>query len=152
MIDANGWGKCFFRKGWPAAVLLCVMAAGCVEREIYLQSEPPNATVCLDGRDYANTPVAIPFEYYGTHFLALRAPGYEAKWTHVEVSPPWYQYFPLDLFTELLWPWTIKDRQTYTFELTPFIEEDQEGEHAILERANEVRYGTFSEYGEEEEQ
>jgi hypothetical protein len=119
------------------------MFPGCVERELFLQSEPPGATVCLDGQDRGKTPLTLPFEYYGTRKLELRLRGHKVEETYIEVSAPWYQYFPLDLFADLLWPFTIEDTRTFAFTMTPYQAKDEEDKEAILERAEELRYGAF---------
>ena len=107
------------RARWRGAVLACLVAcaagglSGCVERKLLVRVDPPGAVVYLDGRFEGPTDaegeLEVPFDFYGTRTLVLRHPGHAPLETTVELSPPWWQLFPLDLFTDVLWPGTIED-------------------------------------------
>ena len=61
------------------------------------------------------TPAQIRFEHYGTYEVLLhpaRSEGeeiYASVAREVTLRAPWYQWFPLDIFSEYLWPFTIED-------------------------------------------
>ena len=120
-----------------------IVLSGCVERELFIHTDPPAASMNLDGRDYGETPVAIPFHYYGTRALELRLEGHRVKRTLIAVEEPWYQYFPLDLFFDVLWPFTIKDNQVFFIELEPVPEHEPVDRAEILERAGKLRNETL---------
>jgi hypothetical protein len=103
-------------------VLLAVSVAGCVERRLWVRSEPAGARVFFDGVPVGETPVEIPFAHYGTREVALRAAGHEPARLRVDLSPPWYAWPGLDLVTEVLLPWTIRDERRLEVRLIPATE------------------------------
>ena len=95
-----------------AAVLL--LSAGCIERTISVHSDPPDAEVLLDGLEIGQTPVSgHRFYFYGTREITVDRPGYLCEKLIVEIDAPWHSRFPIDIFTELIWPWTIRDDRHY---------------------------------------
>ncbi len=119
------------RRLWPASVALVLVAlGGCVHREIEIMTRPPGARVEFDGQVLERTsPVRFPFYWYGYHEIIVEKPsestepgkparpGYIRKRLIVHVEPPLYEQFPLDLFTELLWPGRIYDIRSYPIAL-----------------------------------
>ena len=67
--------------------------------------------------------------------------------TLIRVEEPWYQYFPLDLFFDLLWPGTIKDNQVFFIELEPAPKYEPADRAEILERAGKLRNETLGSGG-----
>ena len=99
-----------------AAVL--ALAPACVRRTIAVFSDPPGATVYLDGREVGRTPVArIPFHFYGVREFALHKRGYLCERRVVDIDTPWYSCFPVDIFSELVVPWDIRDHRDFYFAL-----------------------------------
>jgi hypothetical protein len=93
-------------------LLLALCLAGCVEHKLLVRSEPPGATIFVDGREVGDTaegPVEVPFDFYGTRVVTARKPGFVPARVEVELDPPWWQVFPLGFFTDVLWPGTIED-------------------------------------------
>src|SRR5437762_3092158 len=80
--------------------------AGCVERKLIVRSDPVAAKVFLDGEPRGETPCSIPFTYYGTREVVVRAPERKAARRLVTLRPPWWQITPMDFLTEILVPWT----------------------------------------------
>ena len=54
-------------------------------------------------------PPEIPFAWYGTRTVVARKAGHVPIRLSVELDPPWWQLFPVGLFTDLLWPGTLED-------------------------------------------
>ncbi|MCI0652027.1 MAG: PEGA domain-containing protein [Planctomycetes bacterium] len=100
-----------------------LVLSGCVERWLLVRTDPPGARVFLDGRDAGQAPARIPFQHYGTRELLLRLPGHESHSQMVEVSAPWYEWFPIDLLAEHAWPWTLEDEHVVDAVLRPTDEE-----------------------------
>lgn len=124
-----------FAKTCLAAI--CVLAAAsCVERRIAIDSVPRGALVTLDHEPVGRTPVDIPFTHYGTRHLALQKAGYERQAHVVEIRPPLYERFPLDLIFEGFWPWTLHDEHRFMYELTEASPIDQ---GKLMRRADEFR-------------
>ncbi|MFQ5655581.1 MAG: PEGA domain-containing protein [Planctomycetota bacterium] len=109
------------------AIAAALALSGCVDRWLVIRSEPSGARVFIDGRERGVTPHREPFHFYGTREILLRledpedagGPSYRSESRQVEVKPPWYQRFPIDLFAEHLWPGTLVDTHSVEFHLKP---------------------------------
>lgn len=113
-----------------------VLLSGCVERLLQIRSTPSEAEVLVDGEPVGRTPVDVEFHFYGDREIIVRKENYRELRVLQEVSAPWWQFFPFDLFTDLLLPWTVRDIRKLHFELkeageTPYPE--------VRERADELR-------------
>jgi hypothetical protein len=96
--------------------VLLLSVAGCVERKMYIRSDPPGAPVWLDGTYVGVTPIEHPFVYYGLRRVrvgplrdkngVLTHREQEVDW---EVDAPGYEKFPIDFFFEVLYPRTLVD-------------------------------------------
>lgn len=103
-----------------------ILLAGCVERRIYIYSDPPGADVYLDGEFVGQTredghpdgPFYVNFIYYGSHDYQLRKPGYATRSGTVQLIAPWYEYPPMDFVAEVLVPWKIVDEHEIRDTLT----------------------------------
>ena len=91
------------------AALLALTACQ-AQRTLVVTSQPPGALVRVDGIDYGATPVEIPFLYYGTRRVSLNLDGYLSYSEVIKMQPPWYGFFPIDFFSEILLPVGWKDR------------------------------------------
>lgn len=101
----------------PASTLAlgCVLAfatQGCrAQREMLISSEPPGAQIRLDDTLLSvKTPAHVPFKDYGVRRVTLYLDGYLTYSESVDIVPPWYAYFPLDLVSEILLPIGWHDR------------------------------------------
>ncbi|MBX3473502.1 MAG: hypothetical protein KF754_03900 [Planctomycetes bacterium] len=104
---------------WTAAVLFALMllVCGCVERRIYLISDPPGADVFIDGeyvgqtrpKDHPDGALYANFIYYGKREYTFRKPGFATQSGEVKLEAPWYEYPPIDFFAEVLLPWPVVD-------------------------------------------
>lgn len=116
--------------------------AGCrAVRELRVSSEPSQAEVRLDGERVGTTPCFVPFEHYGTRRLTVYLPGYRTYSERVELTPPWYGRFPLDVFSEVLFPFGWRDIREVHVPLATggdlLLEPDLP---AILRRADALRH------------
>lgn len=114
--------------GLPVVLLL---AAGCVERELTINTEPAGAVVWLNDEEIGVTPVSVNFRWYGDYRVRLQKSGYEILETHQPLKAPLYDHFPLDLLAGL-WPGDIRDRHEWHFDLKPVVLPTNE---EIIERA-----------------
>jgi hypothetical protein len=135
---------------WRSLILLgvlCALLCGCVERRIYLRSDPPGADVYIDGEFVGQTrpdddpegPLYANFIFYGTREYTMRKPGYATTTGQVSLVRPWYQYPPVDFFAEVLAPWRIVDRHYVEVSLEPAEPADVE---ALYRSAIDYRYGS----------
>lgn len=104
-------------------LLLALVGQGCVERQLVISTAPDGVELFVDGREVGTTiagePVAAPFDAYGTHTVVARKRGHVPVRCQVTLDPPWWQWFPLDFFTDVLWPGTVRDTHELTLTLSP---------------------------------
>jgi len=113
----------------------CLLLAGCVERELYITSEPEGAIVHVSGVEVGRTPVTTPFTWYGDYDIVLRLDGYKTMKTSALIHPKWYEVMPLDFFSELA-PWTYYDRRELKYTMEKYV---PPGDADLIERAEEMR-------------
>ena len=121
-----------------------VVTVGCVERLLQVRSDPPGATVYINGKNAGKTPLDFEFTYYGTVDIILR---HEDHLSHRELfplQPPWYEYFPVDFISELVVPWTIHDNHDVNVTLEPGDNELDEDDVAVLRARAEAAQATLS--------
>jgi len=82
-------------------------------------SNPPGATVYLDGKEIGRTPFSTNFVHYGKREFRVVKQGYETKTVLMPVSAPWYQWVGLDFVSEVLLPGKLTDHKYYEFDLQP---------------------------------
>jgi len=122
-----------------SAILLGALSqSGCVDRFLAIHSDPPGAVVYVDGEKVGTTPCEISYTWYGTRLVVLELRGYSLVRQEVTLSPPWWQIIPIDFITDVVIPFTIRDRMavSYTLEPAPLSPEEL---NDVLERADELR-------------
>ncbi|MHC4268621.1 MAG: PEGA domain-containing protein [Planctomycetota bacterium] len=122
------------------------VSAGCVTRTITVETNPSNALVYIDDRLVGESPVTIPFTYYGTRKIMIEKRDDDEKLTHErttafeKIKAPVYEIFPLDFVSELVWPRELKDEHILTYdlvELEPLT--TKERQKKVLTNADELR-------------
>lgn len=94
----------------------------------------------LDDEAVGVTPVAVPFEHYGTRRVTFYLQGYRTQSELIDLDPPWYSRFPLDLVTEVFLPIGLRDRRKYHVELVPGEEiMSLPSLRSVIDRANVLR-------------
>ncbi len=107
-----------FRKVCCLVLCLTILTTcGCLRRRMTINSNPPGATVYVDGRQIGKTPVSTDFTYYGTRNIRLEMDNYQTMVVKQKVAPPWYEFPPLDFFTETFSANEIKDHHVWTYDL-----------------------------------
>ena len=101
------------------ALLALSLCTGCVERWLYIRTEPVGAQVFVDGQDVGPSPARVSFDHYGHREILVRAQNHTSKSAIAHVHAPWYQWFPFDLVSEHLWPWTLVDQHNIVVKLDP---------------------------------
>lgn len=108
------------RKTTLAAIAIGLVAAtGCVERRFVVNSDPPGALVLSNGKPIGFAPGDNHFTYYGNYHFTLIKPGYATLQVDQKIPAPWYEWTPIDLISEILWPWHIEDVRQFTYRLEP---------------------------------
>lgn len=116
---------------------LLLLAAGCIERTVSINTEPEGATVMLNDEEVGKSPVRVPFTWYGDYDIIIRKPGYQTIKTNHNIKTPWYELPGIDLFTECLMPFTVHDDRTLdTYVLQPSKPVEKQ---ALLQSADEMK-------------
>lgn len=111
-----------------------------------IETTPPGAMVYVDNEPVGESPVTVPFTYYGTRKVTIekldaqRRLLYERKVVFEKIRAPIYEYFPLDFFSEVLLPLKLEDKHTLSYrleELKPQAKEEIQKD--LFERADELR-------------
>ena len=102
-------------------LVLSMLLSGCVRRRMTVRSNPPGATVYLDGKEIGRTPFSTNFDFYGKREFRVVKDGYETRTVILPVRAPWYQWFPLDFGAEVLLPGKLTDRKYYEINLQPSV-------------------------------
>ncbi|MBI2870918.1 MAG: PEGA domain-containing protein [Candidatus Omnitrophica bacterium] len=93
-----------------------ILSAGCIARTLYVKSSPPGAAITVNHELKGTTPLTLPFDYYGTYRLRFELEGYEPLEVKEKIKGPWYDWFPIDLVTEIL-PLDLKVERSLTYNL-----------------------------------
>lgn len=124
----------------PALAVLGLVAAallaGCVERRLTINTRPQDATVVLNDEEIGQSPVTVPFNWYGDYNVRISKEGYETLKTHRRLKSPWYDKFPWDFFAQIVNPRRILDSYEWTFELAPKQQPDRE---ELIRRAAQLK-------------
>jgi PEGA domain len=113
-LQANGRG--------PFAFVLLAgvgLMAGCVERRYTIRSDPPGATIIVNGEEIGPTPASKSFVYYGDREITAILDGYATKTIIQPINAPWWDNYFTEFFTENLLPSTLRDEREYKIQLTP---------------------------------
>ena len=123
---------------WPrmlgTALAGCLALAGCVDRRLFITSDPPGARVYLNDQDVGTTPLEVDFTWFGTYDVRLHREGFEPLVTTREAKAPLHEVPPFDL-AALLIPGTRRTHIAWHFELEPA----RVDEAALLGRARQLR-------------
>ncbi len=123
--------------GWVVATALAASLIGCARRQMTITSEPSGALVYLNDEEIGRTPLRRDFVWYGNYDVQVRHDGYHALDTHRQLTAPWWQWPPFDLFAEFM-PFRPTDQQAMHFTLTPITPSDVDPS-AMLARAAILR-------------
>jgi len=125
---------------WQCSVLAAVwllLAAGCVERQMHITSEPEGATVVINQSVRGKTPFTYRFKHYGTYDIRLEAPGYYPLHVAEPITAPIYEQPGVDLISEAIVPARIKDHRRLHYCLSPIGDPDTMDD--ILGRYEEMK-------------
>ncbi len=127
-------------------VVIIFAFSGCVTRSLTVKTNPGNALVYIDDALIGESPVTMPFTFYGTRKIMIERKDEDGVLTHErtiafeKIKAPVYEIFPLDFFSEIVWPFEIKDDQVFSYnlvELDPISIKERQAR--MLESAEELR-------------
>ncbi|MBN2374804.1 MAG: PEGA domain-containing protein [Sedimentisphaerales bacterium] len=120
-------------------LILLISLPGCVERLITIDSSPSGALVWLNDQEIGQTPVTVPFTWYGKYEVILRKDGYRSLKTAQDADAPIYQWPGIDLIFESILPFEFVDHHRWQYDLEPITDEDPQ---LLIERAQQLREQT----------
>ena len=107
---------------------------GCVERRIFITSEPAGARVWLNDQEVGETPVEVDFTWFGVYDVRVKKDGFEPLSTTAEAKAPLHEQPGID-FIAMAIPGTDRTRIEWHFTLEP-----SEGKaEGLVARARELR-------------
>jgi hypothetical protein len=118
------------------SMILLMVLAGCVERELTINTKPQGALVALNDEEIGESPVTVNFNWYGDYCVRISKEGYETLNTHRKLKGPWYDHFPFDFFAQIVNPNRIVDSYEWTFELSP---KQQISRDELIKNARELK-------------
>ncbi|MHC4931868.1 MAG: PEGA domain-containing protein [Planctomycetota bacterium] len=102
-----------------AFVLLLIPLIGCVERRLFVKTDPPGAFIRINNRDVGPAPAEWRFDHYGTIHVEVELKGHESQEVIHKLRKPWYQQPVIDFFADVLWPGTIRDNHELALKMEP---------------------------------
>ena len=91
--------------------------SGCVERRYTIRTDPPGATVVVNGEEIGPSPASKSFVYYGDRKITLVLDGYETKTLIQPINAPWWDNYLTEFFTENVVPVSMRDEREYKYKL-----------------------------------
>ena len=122
------------RVAWLLVLLMLVIPAGCLERRVSIESDPPGATVIVNDVELGRTPLEAGFTHYGVYDVRVEKEGFEPLRTTARARTPLHEYPPVDLASTAM-PFTFTTVVPWSFTLTPAPQADA----GLLDRANALR-------------
>jgi hypothetical protein len=116
-------------------LVLPLLAGGCVQRTLQVDSNPAGALVYLNGEEAGRTPMRKQFLWYGTYDVQLRKEGYETLSAKEKVWAPWWQWPPFDLFAEAF---PLEDNHVARYTMKPVTAQITDPQQ-VLGRAVQMR-------------
>lgn len=122
-----------------AWLLLLVLLAGCVERRLFVRTEPPGARIRINGREAGTSPATWTFDHYGTVLVEAELDGHRPAERAHPLKRPWYQLPVLDFFADVLVPFRICDDHELVLRLEPLEPPREEETEELARAARELR-------------
>ena len=128
--------KCNLLLLTTISLIASFLLTGCVERKLTINTEPQGALVVLNDEEIGQSPVTVPFNWYGDYWVRINKQGYETLNTHRELKGPWYDKFPFDFFAQIISSERIVDSYEWTFKLEP---KKQINREELIKKAEELK-------------
>jgi hypothetical protein len=114
-------GKLANRRVQALLLVLGIGAlSGCVERRYTIRTDPPGATVVVNGEEIGPSPASKSFVFYGDRKISLIKDGYQTKTLIQPIKAPWWDNYITEFFTENVVPVSLRDEREFTYTLEPF--------------------------------
>ncbi|GMV27031.1 MAG: hypothetical protein AMXMBFR58_30620 [Phycisphaerae bacterium] len=123
------------------SLLLAAASTGCLERRVFVTSDPPGALVYANDVELGRTPLEADFTYYGKYDVRVELEGYEPLRTVGKANVPIYEVPPIDL-AAMAMPFDIETTVRWHFKLEPALETTTDPlqlEADLVSRASDLR-------------
>jgi PEGA domain-containing protein len=113
-------GKFYVKRRVQALFLLSgtiAVLSGCVERRYTIRTDPPGATVIVNGEEIGPSPTSKSFVYYGDRKITMVLDGYQTKTLIQPIKAPWWDNYITEFFTENIVPVSLRDEREYMYKL-----------------------------------
>lgn len=110
---------------------------GCIDRKLFIRTEPPGADVFVNGKLIGTSPVELSTPWSGTYGIEIRKEGFATVSDRKEIISKVYEIFPFDFFAQVI-PITINDHREVNYTLIK-MSEDQTPEEQVIKNAEELR-------------
>jgi PEGA domain len=91
--------------------------SGCVERRYTIRTDPPGATVIVNGEEIGPSPASKSFVFYGDRKITLIRDGYQTKTVIQPISAPWWDNLLTEFFTENVIPLSLRDEREFKYQM-----------------------------------
>ena len=78
----------------------------------------------------------VPFVYYAQREIVVKSKNYETRREYLKPTTPWFDYFPIDFFAEVLLPYTINVKFVYRIDLNKYADIDADD---LYDKSEEMR-------------
>jgi len=123
----------------PVALLLLAglsLSWGCVERRYTIRTDPPGATIIVNGEEIGPSPASRNYYFYGDREITMILDGHQTKTVIQPIKAPWWDNYATEFFTENLVPWTIRDERVFKYQMLPAVSPP---EGVLRDRAESLR-------------
>ena len=117
-----------------ASIIAIAAAAGCVERRVFIETEPSGALVWMNDAQVGRTPVDVGILHHGEYDIRIEKDGYETLVTSARTTPAGWDFVPADFFVEIM-PGVSRSDTRWRFALVV----RNDSEEALLRRAESMR-------------
>ncbi len=111
------------------SLLALVALSGCVERRLWIRTEPAGAIVSINGEVVGASPVSWRFYQYGVVLMEAEKEGYAPMERKVRLVKPWFQQPVADFFADIVIPYRVHDDH----ELNVVLQRDPPRDEAALD-------------------
>jgi PEGA domain len=98
--------------------LIALLCTGCIERRIFITSDPPGAIVHVNDVQVGRTPVEVEYTYDGVYDVRLRLPGFEPMNTSARTKLRAHDLPLVDVVAGAL-PVRFRSHSRWHFQLVP---------------------------------
>jgi PEGA domain len=129
------------RSSPPRRAALLILAgmcllSGCVERRYTIRTEPPGATIVVNGEEIGPSPASKNFVYYGDRKITMILDGYQTQTVIQPINSVWWDNYFTEFFTENFVPVTLRDEREFKYQMVP-AQSPPQGE--LRDRAESLR-------------